>query len=162
DYLVGWVDGFATGRSAGRGLVHAARYLREGADPAPAESLRASVQRPSERLFGVFPGSLAWRLARPLVNDPGMRVVNEARHQLGRLHHGGMHRQTHAMYAFLLDRMRDWRRSYGSGGLIQYQTFVPRASAEGVYLELLARARAAGLTPYLGVLKRHRPTPFLV
>lgn len=162
DYLVGWVDGFARGRSAGRGLVHAARYLLEGDDPDPSAGLRVAVQQPPTRLFGVLPGSVAWRLARPLVNDPGMRLVNVARHELGRRRHGHRHREPHASYAFLLDQLPDWRRSYGPGGLIQYQSFLPAATAVDVYLELLERARRAGLTPYLGVLKRHRPSPFLV
>src|SRR5258705_332950 len=33
DYLVGWVDCLARGKSIGRGIVHSAHYLHEGEDP---------------------------------------------------------------------------------------------------------------------------------
>ena len=48
------------------------------------------------------------------------------------------------------------------GGLIQFQPFVPRAEGERVLGELVEECHRAGFVPYLGVLKRHRPDPFLM
>ena len=45
DYLVGWVDGFATGNGCGRGLVHAARYLRARRGSAAA-AVHAAIAEP--------------------------------------------------------------------------------------------------------------------
>jgi FAD/FMN-containing dehydrogenase len=56
----------------------------------------------------------------------------------------------------------DWKRSYGRGGLIQYQSFVPAEHAETVFREQIALAHRRGIVPYLGVFKRHRPDPFLM
>jgi FAD/FMN-containing dehydrogenase len=44
--------------------------------------------------------------------------------------------------------------------LIQYQVFVPKETAIGVFTEILQRSQRAGFVPYLGVLKRHRTDPF--
>jgi len=46
--------------------------------------------------------------------------------------------------------------------LIQYQSFLPAATARAVYREILERSHRAGLTPFLGVFKRHRVDPFLM
>jgi decaprenylphospho-beta-D-ribofuranose 2-oxidase len=74
------------------------------------------------------------------------------------------HRQSHAEFAFLLDYVPNWKWAYGRERLrramIQYQTFLPKETAHDAYQELLARNRRAGIVPYLGVFKRHRPDPF--
>jgi decaprenylphospho-beta-D-ribofuranose 2-oxidase len=48
------------------------------------------------------------------------------------------------------------------GGLIQFQPFVPYADGERVLRQLIERCQQARMVPYLGVLKRHRPDPFLM
>jgi decaprenylphospho-beta-D-ribofuranose 2-oxidase len=162
DYLVGWVDTMAHGPATGRGLVHEARLLAPGDDPHPEETLRADAQELPSTIFGVLPKSLVWRLMRPFTNGPGVRLVNAVKYRQGVLTHGHRFRQSHAAFHFLLDYVPGWRRAYGPGGLIQFQSFVPAAEAESVFRAILDRARAAGLPPYLGVLKRHRPDEFLM
>ena len=54
------------------------------------------------------------------------------------------------------------RRRLLPGGLIQYQSFVPRDAAVRVHMELLALCRARGILPWLGVYKKHRACPFLM
>lgn len=162
DYLVGWVDCFARGAALGRGLVHEARYLPPGSDPAPAQTLRVASQELPDAFLGVLPRSLMWRFMRPLVNDRGVRLVNAARYLSGWRHHGHVHRESHAGFAFLLDYVPDWHRAYRPVGLIQYQSFIPAARAEPVFAEQIRIAQRHRLPPYLGVLKRHRPDPFLM
>ena len=162
DYLVGWMDTFGRGTELGRGLVHRADYLHEGQDPEPAQTLRVVNQELPPTLMGVVPKSIMWALMRPFTNDPGVRLVNEAKYRMSRLEGNHRFRQSHAGFAFLLDYVPDWKRAYGPGGLIQYQSFIPAEHARAVYRELLERSHRAGLTPYLGVFKRHRTDPFLM
>jgi FAD/FMN-containing dehydrogenase len=162
DYLVGWVDGFARGGALGRGLVHQGSHLPAGEDPAPERTLRVDAQALPPRLAGIVPRGVMWRLMRPLVHPPGMRAVNAIKYRLGCWEAGRRYRQSHAQFAFLLDYVPNWKRAYGRGGLIQYQSFVPAAHAARVFRAQLERAQAAGLVPFLGVLKRHRPDPFLM
>ena len=162
DYLVGWVDCFARGDAAGRGLVHAARYLAPGEDPAPAQTLRPVHQELPDTLLGVVPKSMMWRLMRPCVHDPGIRLVNAFKYRQSRLAGPHRYRQSHVGFAFLLDYVPGWQRAYGPGGLIQFQSFIPAARARDAFPALLECARAHGFTPYLGVFKRHRPDDFLM
>jgi len=160
DYLVGWMDTFARGAALGRGLVHQANYLHE--DREAAQTLRVQNQELPTTLVGVIPKSAMWALMRPFTNDPGVRLVNEAKYRLSVFEGHARYRQSHAGFAFLLDYVPDWKRAYGPGGLIQYQSFLPAEPARAVYREILERSHRAGLTPYLGVFKRHRVDPFLM
>lgn len=166
DYLVGWLDGFPGGESSGRGLVHAARYLRPGEDPDPRRTLSVRHQELPPYVLG-FPKAEAWRVLRLLNHDAGMRAVNAAKWLAGCAEAAqNPYRQGLAAFSFLLDYVPNWKYAYGTEpgrrGLVQFQPFVPHAAAHDTFLELLARSRAAGLVPYLLVLKRHRPDPFLL
>jgi decaprenylphospho-beta-D-ribofuranose 2-oxidase len=65
-------------------------------------------------------------------------------------------------FSFLLDYVPNWRRAYLPGGFIQYQSFVPKDQAKRVFSEQLRMQQQAKLESFLGVLKRHRPDPFLL
>jgi FAD/FMN-containing dehydrogenase len=162
DYLVGWVDCFATGTGAGRGQIHQANYLTEGEDPIPAQTLRVENQELPDTLFGVLPKSVMWRLMRPFVNDIGMRLINTAKYYASVRSHGHAHLQSHAGFAFLLDYVPNWKKSYGAGGLIQYQSFIPKETAQTAFASLIQLCQHRDIIPYLGVFKRHHPDPFLM
>jgi len=103
-----------------------------------------------------------WRCMRPVMNDAGMRAINAIKYRIARLEHGRRFHQSHARFAFLFDYVPDWKLAYGPGGLIQYQSFVPAASAGETFARQIALAQERGLVPYLGVFKRHRPDDFLM
>ncbi|HVK06192.1 MAG TPA: FAD-binding oxidoreductase [Armatimonadaceae bacterium] len=162
DYLVGWIDCFGEGAGLGRGLIHQANYLAPGEDPVPAKTLRVENQELPDTVFGVVPKGLLWRFMRPFVHDFGVRAVNAAKYWSGTRQHGQAHTATHAGFAFLLDYVPDWKKAYGPGGLIQYQSFLPKETAEDAFREHLLLCERRGLVPYLGVFKRHRPDAFLM
>ena len=163
DYLVGWVDCFASGDALGRGQIHQANYFAPGEDPNAAQTLRVENQELPDSLFGIVPKSLMWRFMKPFVNDPGMRAINFAKSlSAAKLDNGHVHTQSHAGFAFLLDYVPNWKHAYKPGGLIQYQSFVPKESAQAVFSAQIKLAQAYGVVPYLGVFKRHRPDDFLM
>lgn len=163
DYLVGWVDCFSRGKALGRGQIHQANYLPEGEDLNAAQTLRVENQELPDSLFGIIPKSLMWRLMKPLVNDPAMRAINFAKAlSSSTLSHGQIHTQSHAGFAFLLDYVPNWKHVYKPGGLIQYQSFVPKENAREVFTKQITLAHDYGIVPYLGVFKRHRPDDFLM
>ncbi|MCS6776768.1 MAG: FAD-binding oxidoreductase, partial [Chthonomonadaceae bacterium] len=163
DYLVAWIDCFARGTHLGRGQIHEARYLQEDEDPAPAQSLRVECQELPDTLFGLIPKSVMWRLMKPFVHNPGMRLINGAKYLAGAtLGHHRTYWQSHAGFAFLLDYVPDWKWVYKPGGLIQFQSFVPAERAEQCFATQLALCQQRGIVPYLGVLKRHRRDRFLL
>lgn len=161
DYLVSWVDAFASGGQAGRGLVHAAWYTEEAAERPP--SLRPDRQDLPDTVLGFLPKSLVWRFLKAFNRPLGMRMINAAKHQASlRLGNGRPHPQSLVAFSFLLDYVPNWRWAYLPGGFLQYQSFVPSDHAPRVFAQQLEWARAVGMAPFLAVLKRHRPDPFLL
>jgi FAD/FMN-containing dehydrogenase len=160
DYIVGWLDTFARGTSLGRGQIHAATNLKEGEDPNAQKTVQLEYQHLPDRLFGVMPKSLLHYFMNPFVNNVGWRVVNLAKYITSLRDH--TFRQSHAEFHFLLDYVPNWERSFGRGGLIQYQSFLPKETAEAAWRAMLELSLQRGLPSYLGVTKRHRPDKFLL
>lgn len=163
DYLVGWIDAFAKGDSLGRAVVHRANYLKEGEDTNPAQSLRNEAQMLPDTIMGIIPKSIVWKLMRFAMNDLGMKFINSAKFFSSNLPIAAkQYRQSLTAFSFLLDFVPNWKLSYGRGGLIQYQSFIPKEHAEDVFRKQIMLSQQAGLVPYLAVFKRHRTDPFLI
>jgi decaprenylphospho-beta-D-ribofuranose 2-oxidase len=97
------------------------------------------------------------------MNNLGLKAVNTARYLSSRtLRHETRERQSFAAFNFLLDYVPNWEKAYGSGGLIQFQIFIPKENALDVFSETLRRTQTNRQPTYLGVLKRHRPDNFLL
>lgn len=161
DYLVGWVDSFASGDATGRGEVHQAHYLHEGEDPEGRASLHVERQGLPPTIMG-FPRAHLWRFMRPFCNDPGWQFVSALKSFMAMLSDGKSYLQSHVAFAFLLDYVPNWRLAYGPTGFIQYQIFVPHETARETMKAILKLQQDRGLPNYLSVLKRHRPDPFLM
>ncbi len=162
DYIVGWIDSLAVGKSVGRGDVHRANYLSRGNDPNPAQTLRPENQHLGPNLFGFVPRSIVWLFMRPMFSNLGVQFVNQGKYLAGSLGGVKKYRQPHAQFHFLLDYVPDWKKAYGPGGLIQYQPFIPKETALDAFSEILTLCKRRGLPNYLTVLKRHRPDKFLM
>ncbi|HXF83836.1 MAG TPA: FAD-binding oxidoreductase [Anaerolineales bacterium] len=160
DYIVGWLDTMARGKSLGRGQIHAARNLKEGEDRNPQQSMALENQHLPDRLFGIMPKSLLHYFMNPFLNNFGVRLINTARYLSALRDHS--FRESHAEFHFLLDYVPNWERSFGRNGLIQYQSFLPKDTAEDAWREMLSLSHRHKLPSYLGVTKRHRPDPFLL
>lgn len=160
DYIVGWLDTMAGGKSLGRGQIHAARYLHEGEDKNPRETMKMENQILPPRIFGVFPKALLHYFMTPFANNLGWWGVNTAKYIASLPKH--TFRQSHAAFHFLLDYVPNWELSYGRGGLIQYQSFLPKETAEAAWTQILSLSKKLGMPSYLGVTKRHRPDKFLL
>lgn len=67
-YAVGWMDCFAKGKAAGRGLVHLARHLKSGEDKDPDKTCSLAYQELPSSIMG-FPKNEVWRPLRILNRD---------------------------------------------------------------------------------------------
>ncbi len=160
DYIVGWLDGTAGGRALGRGQIHAARNLQEGEDPDPARSMQLKNQVLPPRIFGVLPKSMLHFFMAPFMNNLGTSAINLGKYLSSLPRH--TFRQSHAAFHFLFDYVPDWERAYGRGGLLQHQSFLPAATAEAAWSEMISLSQRRHVPSYLGVTKRHRPDDFLL
>jgi FAD/FMN-containing dehydrogenase len=160
DYIVGWMDTMNGGKSLGRGQIHAANYLHGKEDPNPQETMKLNNQILPPRIFGIFPKSNLYIFMRPFSNNIGWWGVSTAKYIASLRKH--TFRQAHAAFHFLLDYVPNWDLAYGRGGFIQYQSFLPKETAEEAWREILNMSLKGGLPSYLGVTKRHRPDKFLL
>lgn len=161
DYVVGWVDCTAGGRGLGRGIIHAAHYLTADEDPMGPRSLALAQQGLPSSILGV-PKQWLPLFMRPFTNNLGVRLTNAGRYHLSRFKGTHTFFESLVSFSFLLDYIPRWERVYGRDGLIQFQVFAPAAAAPKVFRRVIERSRAQGLPSYLGVMKRHRPDPFLL
>ncbi len=160
DYIVGWLDTMVGGDALGRGQIHAARYLHEGEDPNAQKTVLLENQVLPARIMGVFPKSILYVFMKPFGNNLGWGLVNTAKYISSLRRHTFL--QSHAAFHFLLDYVPNWELAYGRGGLIQYQSFLPKETAEEAWREMTVISLKRGLPSYLGVTKRHRPDQFLL
>lgn len=161
DYVVGWIDAFPGGTSLGRGQIHAARYLEPGEHPDPEGSLLPWAQSLPDRLFGVIPMGLLWRLGQPFSNRLGMRLINFGRFWWMKLMGAGEpHLESHTRFNHLLDFVPNWKWFYKPKSLIQFQLFLPERTAEDAVARVLELCRVERLESFLIVMKRHRPDDF--
>ena len=104
-----------------------------------------------------------WLFLKPFTNQVGWRLVNWAKYLASAIApKGKKFRQSHAAFAFLLDYVPDWKKSYGEGGLIQYQSFIPKETAEATFKKQFELSQQYKQVPLLAVFKRHQPDKFLM
>ena len=162
-HLVGWIDTGARGRHLGRGLLKAMGEPKPGEDPHPARTLDPASQPPSGRILGVLPATWIPVLGKPIATRPGIRLANAAQWVRGNLPGAGRpHDERYVPANFMLNFIPNFKRIYRPGGLIQHQTFAPRDVAPDLFRQILTRSQQAHLEPALAVLKKHRPSPFLL
>ncbi len=163
DYLVSWLDLHHKGVGLGRGVLHRADQMKPGEDPDGLRFFDPALQDVPDRLFGVVPKGWLWPGMWAAVHLGQVGLVNALKFGAGpREQLNSPYLQSHGAFHFLLDYVPRWQWMTKPGGLLQFQPFVPKDSAERVLRQLIERCQQAGMPPYLGVLKRHRPDPFLM
>ena len=163
DYLVSWVDLHAKGKSLGRGLMHRADQMKPGEDPDGLRYFDPSLQDVPPNLFGVVPKGWLWPGMWCAVHMKQVALVNWLKFKAGfREERHSPYLQTHGAFHFLLDYVPRWQWMTKPGGLIQFQPFIPKNEGARVLRTLIEMCQTRGHVPYLGVLKKHKPDPFLM
>jgi FAD/FMN-containing dehydrogenase len=153
EYVVGWMDCWASGRALGRSAVHVAREHV----PEPGEPTGLSVEEQvADIRTGPLPVPLLLLGLKLTARGPQMRFVNAAKFLAGRLAGRTRYRQSLVAYSFLLDYIPGWNEAYRPGGFIQYQLFVPKEKAEEAFARALVLQQEAEVVSSLAVVKRHR------
>jgi FAD/FMN-containing dehydrogenase len=163
DYLVSWVDVHAKGKALGRGLMHRADQMNPGEDPDGLRFFDPSLQDVPPNIFGVVPKGWLWPGMWCAVKSGQVGLVNWLKFLAGyREERNSPYLQSHGAFHFLLDYVPRWQWMTKPGGLIQFQPFVPKNEAPRVLRQLIELCQRKGHVPYLGVLKKHKPDPFLM
>ncbi len=158
DYMVSWVNAFGAEANSGRGLFHSAKHCKE----ARPDLLEVDNQVLPSRILGLIPKSQVWKFLKKLNSQRGIRFLNKAKFLASKTSKRHEFRQSLVAFSFLLDYVPGWEKSYSPGGFIQFQCFVPDASARELFPRLIQMQQQAGLTNFLTVMKRHRSDSFLL
>lgn len=134
-YSVGWIDGVATGKHLGRGILETADVAEDATSTRAVRRIRMPVDLPSRTINPLTVG-LFNRLYYLRVPRPG----RERRLDLER-------------FFYPLDAILDWNRIYGRRGFVQFQCVIPDAEVRRGLPTLLARIAASGRASFLAVIK---------
>ena len=96
------------------------------------------------------------------MNNLGTRLINFGKYWSSRISDDSRFQQPHVAFHFLLDYVPNWKRSYGPGGLVQYQCFMPKETSLAAFSGILQHCQKRKMPNYLTVFKRHRPDDFLL
>lgn len=163
DYVVAWLDATKSGKGLGRGQLHTANYLSPEEGAFDTQSFQHDQQDLSPNIMGIIPRSIVPLFMTVGMNNLGAWAGNTAKYFLNRtIGHNKTYIQSFVAFTFLLDYVPGWELSYGKGGLIQFQSFVPKEFAYETFKEILSTTHSFRNPSYLGVVKRHRPDKFLL
>ncbi len=134
-YSVGWIDGVATGRRLGRGILETADHIEEQWNRAARPTIRVPFNLPSGTINSKTVG-LFNRLYY-------MRVPKRGRERKIDLER----------FFYPLDAITDWNRIYGRSGFVQFQCVIPDVEARRAIRRLLEYITASGRGSFLAVIK---------
>jgi decaprenylphospho-beta-D-ribofuranose 2-oxidase len=135
-YSVGWIDGVATGRRLGRGILETAEHIE---DPATPRRGRVPVRMPVDLPSGAIN---SWTVG--LFNRCYFRRIPPA---------GRERKLDLETFFYPLDAILDWNRIYGRRGFVQFQCVIPDPEAHRALHELLRAIAASGQASFLAVIK---------
>lgn len=154
DFLEGWVDGFATGRELGRGIVTVTRF-----------SNSRERQRKSLHISDQFEDGLArciGTVCRPVVKG-SVRTANRAAYWwTQRQDRKTIRRRSLFESTFYPPAVYAGYRALLPWGVETFHVFVPHSQAEALFTEIVRRSQASDFMPLWCVIKQHRRDPFLL
>jgi len=160
DFVIAWVDAFATGKALGRGTVETSRWS-DSASVVDVARLERSLTVPS-RLFGVLPANLTFDLARPFFGAWAMRLANQVKYKKDRLSDLSTSVQLFSEFNFMLNRIPGWKRLYRPQGYLEFQPMLPREEAIHSLTHVLKLCQTEGFQSLLCAIKPHPVDDYLL
>jgi len=144
-HVVAWIDGLATGKALGKGLLSLGEQATRQALPEHIADPLALHDSPKGAIPMMFPSFMMNRLTGRLFN--WFHYQKAKRKGADSLIH-------YDPFFYPLDAWMHWNRVYGKTGMLQYQFVVPVNQAEGTIRRVLDEITRSGCTPFLSVLKK--------
>lgn len=135
EYSVGWIDGTATGKQLGRGILETAEHTDGPAQLPIKRRMRMPVDLPG---FAINP------LSVKAFNALYYRRVPS---------NGRERRLDMETFFYPLDAVLQWNRIYGRRGFVQFQCVIPDEASRSGMRTLLTRVSDSGAASFLAVIK---------
>lgn len=157
DYIEAWVDGFAGGRSLGRGIVTCAKYRDSG----DGNSVQPQMFPVSDRLKEECARCIG-KMGRPAVKS-GVRIANSVLYWWSKWWGKKVIRRRSLFQSiYYPPAMFTGYRTLLPQGTETFQAFVPRSQAEVLFKEIIRCSQENHFMPLWCVIKQHRQEPFLL
>jgi decaprenylphospho-beta-D-ribofuranose 2-oxidase len=157
DYLEAWVDGFAGGRSLGRGIVTCTKYSDVGSSDNLQPHLSILPDRFKEGL-----ASYAGKIGRPAVRS-GVHTANNMMYWWSKWRSRKVMRQRSLFQStYYPPTVLMGYRALFPRGTETFQAFVPASQAEELFKEIMRRSQENHFMPLWCIIKQHRRDPFLL
>lgn len=134
-YSVGWIDGVATGKRLGRGILETADIVGDIVPLKSARRFRMPVDLPPQTINSLTVG---------LFNRVYYRRIPSR---------GRERRLDLERFFYPLDAILEWNRIYGSSGFVQFQCVIPEPEVRRGLPALLTRIAGSGRASFLTVIK---------
>ena len=135
-YSVAWIDGAASGKYLGRGVLETAHSI--------------GIEIPYEKST---PSKVPFYLPSFVLNRYSVKLFNSYYYHRAE----SCNRETFEdfrNFSFPLDALHDWNKIYGKKGFYQFQCVIPEETAEKTLHILLRKASMSGSASFLAVLKK--------
>lgn len=140
-YQVAWLDGFATGKDLGRGIMMHAQHAESTLVPTPTRKRKAKNKL-----------TVPFQCPSWLLNSKLLKFYNDFyfKQQSKKFNY----LSSYVDFFFPLDHIEDWNKLYGKRGFVQYQFVVPQNIAYATTHKILAKLQQAKFNPNLCVVKK--------
>ncbi|GHO89221.1 oxidoreductase [Dictyobacter formicarum] len=157
DYLEAWVDGFASGRDLGRGIVTVTKHSAVSDD---AGSRFPGFRVPEQFMQGLT--RYAGTLCRPAV-EGGVRSANSVAYWGSHWWGSKRPRQKSLVRStYYAPAMFTGYRALLPEGSETFQAFVPSSRAASLFKAIIRHSQEHNCIPLWCIIKRHRQDPFLL
>jgi len=164
DFLLTWVDAFATGDSLGRGIVASARWLEK--DEKINEDKFVNSLTPQDKIFGLFPANLTWACVRPFFQPYLINILNKIFYNASKFKNKIYWKPASIFYTdynFIQDRLiPDKPQLYYPHGYIEFQPLIPKSSGVKAVRSLFKLCQDYRFQSQLCALKTHKNDNYLI
>ena len=156
DFIVSWIDAFSTNNNIGRGIISVANWI----DKPEINSLKLQKSLvKSNKVFGLFPSHLTWKLLKPFFNSQNIKRYNMILYNYNYLKCLSSTNQKIEMfttYNFIHNKIPDLRDIYRPYGFLEFQPLLPYKNIASNMKKILKLCQSFDSQSLLAGLKVHK------
>lgn len=160
DFIVSWIDAFASGSSLGRGYVTFAKWVDNKIsldNKRLLESLRMST-----RIFNILPSKPTWYVLRPFFNPASIQIVNSFNYFLSKIKGLKKNTMLYTEYNFMHNRIPDLKYVYRPHGFLEFQPLIPRKNGVHAVAEVFRLCQKYETQSLLCGVKKHKEDDYML
>ena len=156
DFIVSWIDAFSKSKNIGRGIVSTANWIDK--PKFNSSKLKTSLEK-SDKIFGLLPSHLTWKLIKPFFHSGYIKRYNMILYNynyLKFLFNLNKKREMFSTYNFIHNKLPDLKEVYKPYGFLEFQPLLPYKNIKHNLKKILKLCQSFGSESLLAGLKVHK------